>query len=177
MSAVASNSKYFSSDAVYHKILRDQQLRYGPDEQWRRLKTGRLKTGWAQKVVIGGTKCSWKPVTGIVPQGSVLGLILFRSGWWGRVYPLQVCWWHHTGGVADAPDGHAVIQKDLERLEKWAYGNFMRLNKEKCKVLHLGRNSPRHQYTLEATCREGPACPGGHQVGHEPAMGPCCKRG
>ncbi|GAB0175971.1 mitochondrial enolase superfamily member 1 [Grus japonensis] len=54
-------------------------------------------------------------------------------------------------GVADMPEGHAAIQRDLERLEKWANRNLMKFNKEKCKVLHLGRKKPRHVYMLRAT--------------------------
>ncbi|KAK4832935.1 hypothetical protein QYF61_026578 [Mycteria americana] len=54
------------------------------------------------------------------------------------------------GGVADRPDGHAAIQRDHNRLEEWADRNLMKFNKEKCKVLHLGKNSPRHQYMLGA---------------------------
>ena len=38
----------------------------------------------------------------------------------------------------------------LNRLEKWADGNLMKLNKEKCKVLHLRRNNPIHQHKLGA---------------------------
>jgi len=53
-------------------------------------------------------------------------------------------------GVADVPEGHAAIQRDLCRLEKWADRNLMKFNKEKCRVLHLARNNPMHQHMLGA---------------------------
>ena len=31
------------------------------------------------------------------------------------------------------------------------FNDFMKFNKEKWKVMHLGRNNPRHQYMLWAT--------------------------
>jgi len=38
-----------------------------------------------------------------------------------------------------------MMQTDLDRLEKRAERNLMQFNREKCKVLHLGRNNPMHQ--------------------------------
>ncbi|KAK4812741.1 hypothetical protein QYF61_018290 [Mycteria americana] len=42
------------------------------------------------------------------------------------------------GGVVDTLNSNAVIQRDLERLKKWADRNLMKLSNKKCKALHLG---------------------------------------
>jgi len=80
------------------------------------------------------------------------------------------------GGMADTPEGRAAIWRDLDRLEKWADRNLMRFSKGNCKVLHLKRNKPMHQYILRITGkqlgRKGPGGPDGHKIEHKPAMCP-----
>ncbi|GAB0186000.1 cAMP-dependent protein kinase inhibitor alpha [Grus japonensis] len=51
-------------------------------------------------------------------------------------------------GVVDTLEGRDAIQRDLDRLERWTRANCMKLNKAKCKVLHVGRHNPKHDYRL-----------------------------
>jgi len=51
-------------------------------------------------------------------------------------------------GAVDTPERQGVIQRDLDKLERWAYVNLIRFNKTKCKVLHLGQGNSQYQYRL-----------------------------
>ncbi|GAB0177311.1 mitochondrial enolase superfamily member 1 [Grus japonensis] len=137
-------------DTAFHKILIEKLLKYGLDEQ-----TVRWIENWLNgQVMISHRKSSSRPVNSRVPQGSVLGPILFNIV--NDQYDGAQCTLSKfaddtkLGGTADMPEGCAASQRDLDRLETWPGRNLVKFNKGKCRVLHLGRNSPMHQYMLGA---------------------------
>ncbi|GAB0199636.1 mitochondrial enolase superfamily member 1 [Grus japonensis] len=136
-------------------VFREKLMKNGLGEQTLRLSEPWLN-GWAQRVVISGTKSGWRPVASDMPQGSILGPVLFNFfvshlGDGAECTLSKSADDTELGRVADWPEGCAAVQRDLDRLEQRADTNLMRFNKETCEVLPLGRNRPWHQHVLGAT--------------------------
>ena len=49
-------------------------------------------------------------------------------------------------GVVDTLEERDAIQRDFDRLERWAHVNLLKFNKAKCKVLPMGQGNPKHKY-------------------------------
>jgi hypothetical protein len=123
-------------------------------------------TGRKQRVVLNGKESTWEAVLSGVPQGSVLGPLLFAI----FINDLDVALSDLETLIKFADDtkvsrvirsdsDRAGLQSALDRLVEWTDKWGMLFNVKKCKVMHVGRANARNDYqmsgvTLEKTREE-----------------------
>ena len=106
-------------------------------------------------MVVNGKISSWADILSGIPQGSVLGPILFvlfindlpdvvTST--VKIFAVDTKLFQAVRSTSDS----AQLQQDLynlvERSQKWQLG----FNESKCKVIHLGTANTHHQYEMNS---------------------------
>jgi endonuclease/exonuclease/phosphatase family metal-dependent hydrolase len=102
-----------------------------------------------QQVVINDSKSSKKPVLSGVPQGSILGPILFvlfindlpaglNPGTDIALYADDTKIWRRMVSEED----HVALQEDITYLHNWSINNKMNFHPQKCKVISVASRSP-----------------------------------
>jgi hypothetical protein len=104
-----------------------------------------------QRVVLGKESSNWSRVTSGVPQGSVLGPLLFVI----YINDLTKAIENRAGLYADDSKVFRTVenevdrlslQKDIDALVNWSFESGLPLNSMKCHVMHLGKNNRQFHY-------------------------------
>ena len=110
--------------------------------------------GRKQRVLINGMKSKWQNVTSGVPQGSVLGPLLFLV----YINDIDIGITSRIAKFADDTkigrnvkdlEGIKQLQKDLDRISAWGKTWMMDFNLDKCKKMHTGNRNIEFGYEMD----------------------------
>jgi len=96
--------------------------------------------GRIRRVAVDGSRSRWRSGRSDLPHGCILGTVLFNIVISDVDRGIE-CTLSKSAdgtklsGVVDMPEGHNAIQRDMDKLKKWACVNLMRFNKAKCRAM------------------------------------------
>ena len=139
-------------DSVPHQRLLEKLRSYGIHSNLLKWIADFL-IGRRQRVSVNGEFSEWSNVTSGVPQGSVLGPVLFViyiNDLPDIVESLCQLYADDTKmfSQVDTIERYKQIQSDLDNLVNWADKWQLRFNSDKCHVLHFGHNNPIRPYYM-----------------------------
>jgi hypothetical protein len=110
-------------------------------------------SGRRQRVVVAGEVSGWAEVLSGVPQGSVLGPVLFIcyiNDMPDTISSMIYMYADDTkmAGRVDRDGEARVLQSDLNKLTEWSQKWQMGFNVQKCKVMHLGSKNDKARYEM-----------------------------
>jgi hypothetical protein len=141
-------------DKVPHEYLIQKLKAYNLDEEvvgW----IGSFLSDRRQRVVVNGTGSEWSDVASGVPQGSVLGPLMFiiyindlvdYCGENARIlmFADDCKIYKHISNMQDSKD----LQTNLSKIVEWFNNNLMILNVAKCKYVAYGRKIMKNLYEI-----------------------------
>jgi hypothetical protein len=98
-------------------------------------------------VSVNGATSSWRNVTSGIPQGSVIGPLLFvifindlpdivESTVYLFADDMKIF------NIIQGEEDMKTLQRDLDKLTEWSQTWMLRFHPEKCKQMHLGKHNP-----------------------------------
>ena len=105
-----------------------------------------------QRVCLNGNSSFWVNVTSSVVQGSILGPIIFTifSNYIDSVLKTSLISKFADDSKVfakvETEHDHVALQSDLNRVHEWSNQWKMQINKDKCHVLHFGRDNKQSTY-------------------------------
>jgi hypothetical protein len=141
-------------DTVPHERLKKKLKAHGIDGKLLAWIAAWLD-GRRQRVVLNGCESTWEQVLSGVPQGSVLGPLLFLIFINDLEAAAGIAEWilkfaddTKAARVINSEEDRQSLQVALDRLVNWSTTWGMRFNIKKCKVMHLGRKNNNYDYEM-----------------------------